>query len=328
MRADHRSRRAEECIHNLRLYVLGLMSKRFWTEDLEQPSGSTEKLITWYHSSIVAQCALRCKRPRQAFQVIRPYFDDYQAILLSHDPRLFSSTLGLAVVLSVTGPELGAAALRFAAEVSKAVYGRSNPYATVYTILAAMDAAEQRSALGPLFEAYCQFVEDQLEPGSQPFYHAQKYRQATRLFVLRSDIDDSRRLINHVKVSKAIDSIAYSIAKDSRDPSESTELRRFNISEQIKSADQSLKIDEGSKASLSLPQRIKGEDDQGVSGSDSPGLSTHTTGSGHASLSELSALADTEMSFALIGRHNQATKTRQNFRLLLDQYCQQTSTHS
>ncbi|KAK8084145.1 hypothetical protein PG996_002926 [Apiospora saccharicola] len=128
-------RRAEACVHHLRLFILGAFDNAWWSHDTVPAIAETRRLFLWYQSSVVFQGALRRRKTAQAFQVIRPYFDQQSLVLASRDPRLFGSTVAFVALVAAAAPEVGASALRFAAAVAGATHGRSHPYTVLLQAL-------------------------------------------------------------------------------------------------------------------------------------------------------------------------------------------------
>ncbi|KAK8097504.1 hypothetical protein PG984_016643 [Apiospora sp. TS-2023a] len=196
-------RRAEACVHHLRLFILGAFDNAWWSHDTVPPIADTKRLYLWYQSSVVFQGALRRQKTAQAFQVIRPYFDQQPLVLASRDPRLFGSTVAFVALVAAAAPEVGASALRFAAAVAGATHGRGHPYTALLRTL--LDLATATAATGKgkggdqngftttaflptVMDWYYRFLGEQARPDRPLRDIIQQCRRAARVLGQRSEV--------------------------------------------------------------------------------------------------------------------------------------------
>ncbi|KAH8193917.1 hypothetical protein TruAng_011917 [Truncatella angustata] len=301
--------RVEQCIHHLRTYVLGCFGKGIWSKNATPEPRITVLLTGWYHASVTAQGALRRGRPAQAFTVLQPFFEQQLDALSSHDPRIFVCTIAFAVVVSATGPEVGAAALNFAAQISNTIYGQLSPYFVTMKLLAGMNSVDQRLSLRTLLHSYYQFIEDQVEPDDPLRQYLQQYHDAARIFILRTDLDGQKLNDNH-RISQELDKIADTMCN----PSQNNHFKVTVVDMVNQKPD---------TQSFLLQSR------EVIYGNlyDTVNLESHTQWDiSHASvlrgtLVTLSLLTDLELSHAQNGDVVQADGIRRRLEPLLDVYC-------
>lgn len=309
-------RRAEECNHNLRLFILGGFGNQWWSQDFIPQPRVTELLIEWYHIAVVVSGALRRRRTVQAFQVLQPFFDEHAAVLKSQDPRLFGTTIAFVLIVSAAGHEVAASALRYSAQLTGTRWGAAHPYRAALQLLAGMSADEHRHWLPIMMDWYYQFLADQAQPRS-PFQDFVNYcRRAARSFVRRLDATAQSDEYSNVEVSQDLDEISRSM----------NDYASANSPESDQGdADADAKT--GEAADLSAEPEGQGD----------PGDGLETVGAGNRTLQHvvtqptttlvddlvrLSVLTDLEQALAQDPRKEvQGDKVRQELDFLLNAYC-------
>jgi hypothetical protein len=303
----------EKCINHLRIYALAGFAQGLWTKNTIPEPRITELLASWYHISIIAQGALRHGRMTQAFRVLQRFFDQYSYVLSSHDPRLFVCTIAFATILSTAGPEVGAAVLKFATQMSETVHGQSSPYFAAMRAFMDMKFTHQHYLLATLIHSYYQFLEDQVEPDSPLRHYLQQYHDAARIFLLRSDLDlhGQYDMKDNYRITQELDMIAGMICNDS-----SGKESKLEASSMVKRKQET--------PNFILPPSL------GVESSNSgntANLKNHfmdnmnPVTSREVPLATLAMLTDLEQKFIRSGNFVQGVMVRQKLELLLEVYC-------
>jgi hypothetical protein len=301
----------EECIHHLRSYALAGFGQGLWTKNTIPEPRITELLASWYHISITAQGALRHGRMRQAFRVLQPFFDQYSHVLSSHDPRLFVCTIAFATVISAAGPEVGAAVLKFATQMSETVHGQSSPHFAAMRALMALKFTHQHYLLATLFHTYYQFLEDQVEPGSPLRHYLQQYHDAARIFLLRTDLHGNYDKNGNHRITQKLDMIAGMICNDFTGRESKVEASSMVKREQHTPTvflPLSLGVESSYSCNTANLEKHFGDNMSPLTGRE-------------VSLVTLATLTDLEQELIQNGNFTKGAEVRQKLELLLEVYC-------
>ncbi|ETS82838.1 hypothetical protein PFICI_04714 [Pestalotiopsis fici W106-1] len=320
--------RTEGCLYHLQNHIVGLFDNHLFDGETAPVNHITSLYTEWYHATIVAQGALRFGRTVEAFKVIQPYFDQYQEVLLTHDPRLFGCTSAFAALISLSGPELGNAMLSYAQQMAETMYGPYHPYCKALKSLAAMAVPERRAACATLLVSGYQMLRKQLTPGAPYELYTEQDCRAAEIFILRNDLGADPGSSHHYRVSKAIFEITDLItSRDWYDEQEQMPISDVidTIAEISGEVTSPPRDDDPDETTVDLQWRQwDGGDSSKPEGSATAGddNSLVEVERRHHTLAKMSMLADLEQYLTLNGQTSNALEARRSFEDSLVKHCE------
>jgi len=155
----------EECIYLVREYVTERFDSGSWTS--ENFFNGLNEVVAWYNLANSAVNLLRDGRTEQSSRISERSFHQFKTLLEKPNFELLFDTCEHFIRLSKINPDLATAFIKNARDASQFTLPNTHPFRRLLEKMYLMDVMELRQSLRSLLDSYHEFLENNVEPGSE-----------------------------------------------------------------------------------------------------------------------------------------------------------------